>query len=234
MGSRISGALLDALAALSPVDCAGCGSADRSLCEHCQLELEPEVTPRTLPDGSTVYTALRYEGVVRRTLLALKESGRTDVAKPLGVALSAAMGRAALSPAALARAAEPGVEYLSVPTSRAAWRRRGYDPVSLLCKRAGFDSARVLKSSRATASQKTLGSEERALNLHESRRSRVPLRGRSFILVDDVVTTGATLTEAARAVRAAGGDVVGLAALAFTPRLFGTPERVFGSSLDIP
>jgi ComF family protein len=229
MSTRITGALLDALAVLSPVDCAGCGSADRSLCEHCQLELQPEVTPRTLPDGSTVYTALRYEGAVRRTILALKEGGRTDVAKPLGLALAAALGRAALAPAV-----QPGAEFLSVPTSRAAWRRRGYDPVAMLCKRAGFDPARVLKSSRATLSQKTLGSDERSLNLHESMRSRVPLRGRSFILVDDVVTTGATLIEATRAVRAAGGEVVGHAALAFTPRLFGSFQTLFGSSLDIP
>jgi ComF family protein len=211
MGSRITGALLDALAVLSPVDCAGCGSADRSLCANCQRELEPAVTPRTLPDGSTVYTALRYEGVVRRTLLALKESGRTDVVRPLSASLSAA----------LARAAQPGAEFLSVPTSRAAWRRRGYDPVALLCKRAGLEPARVLRSSRATLSQKSLGSSDRALNLHESMRSRVSLRGRTFILVDDVVTTGATLAETARAVRAAGGEVVGHAALAFTPRLFG-------------
>lgn len=217
MGSRIAGALLDALAVLSPVDCAGCGSADRSLCEHCQLELEPAVTPRTLADGSTVFTALRYEGVVRRTLLALKENGRTDVAGPLAAALCAAVERAELT-----GAAHPGVEYLTVPTSRAAWRRRGYDPVALLCKRAGYPPAKVLRSSRATLSQKTLGSGERAVNLHESMRSRVPLRGRRFILVDDVVTTGSTLTETARAVRAAGGEVVGLAALAFTPRLFGT------------
>jgi ComF family protein len=216
MGSRITGALLDALAVLSPVDCAGCGSADRSLCENCRRELEPAVTPRTLPDGSTVFTALRYEGVVRRTLLALKESNRTDVVKPLSASLAAA----------LQRAAQPGAEFLSVPTSRAAWRRRGYDPVALLCKRAGLEPVKVLRSSRATLSQKTLGSEDRAINLNESMRSRVPLHGRKFILVDDVVTTGATLAEAARAVRAAGGEVVGHAALAFTPRLFGSSPSI--------
>jgi ComF family protein len=212
MVSRISGALLDALAVLSPVDCAGCGSADRSLCAHCRAELEPAVTPRTLADGSTVFTALRYEGVVRRTLLALKEGGRTDVVKPLSEPFGAA----------LLRASQPDAEFLAVPTSRAAWRRRGYDPVALLCKRAGVDQARVLRSARSTPSQKTLDSANRALNLHESMRSRTSLRGRRFILVDDVVTTGATLAEAARAVRAAGGEVVGQAALAFTPRLFGS------------
>ena len=236
MVSRIPGALLDALAVLSPIDCAGCGGADRSLCEHCQLELEPEVTPRTLADGSTVFTALRYEGVVRRTLLALKESGRTDVARPLARALSAAMERAAIECAATGCAATghaahdpagvPSVEFLSVPTSRSAWRRRGYDPVALLCKRAGYVPAKSLRSSRATVSQKTLGLAERSVNLHESMRSRVSLRGRRFILVDDVVTTGATLAEATRAVRAAGGEVAGLAALAFTPRLFGSSPSI--------
>jgi ComF family protein len=210
--SRITGALLDAIAVLSPVDCAGCGAADRSLCQQCLRELEPAVTPRTLPDGSTVFTALRYEGVVRSILLALKESGRTDVGKPLGVALSAA----------LTRVTQPGAEIIAIPTSKASWRRRGYDPVTLLCKRAGFEPARVLRSSRATQSQKTLGQDERAQNLRGSMSARFFLGGRRFILVDDVVTTGATLDEAARAVRSAGGEVVGQAALAFTPRLFGS------------
>lgn len=212
MGWRIRGALLDALAVLSPVDCAGCAAPDRALCDDCRLELVPAVTPRTMPDGSTVFTALRYEGVVRTTLLALKEGGRTDVARVLGESLSAA----------LKRAARPDAEYLAVPTSKAAWRRRGYDPVALLCKKAGFGSAGVLRTSRATVSQKTLDSTGRAHNLSESMSSRMPLAGRRFILVDDVVTTGATLAEATRAVRAAGGEVVGSAALAFTPRLFGS------------
>lgn len=181
------------------------------------MELQPAVTPRTLPDGSTVFTALRYEGVVRTTLLALKEGGRTDVVRPLAASLSAALGRVVQGDA----------EVLLVPTSRAAWRRRGYDPVALLCKNAGFSHVKVLRPARATTSQKTLGSHERALNLRGSMRSRLALTGRRFVLVDDVVTTGATLAEATRAVRAAGGEVVGQAALAFTPRLF-------GSSLENP
>jgi ComF family protein len=210
MASRVTSALLDALAVLSPVDCAGCGTADRSLCDECRAALVPAVTPRTLADGSTVYTGLRYEGVVRRTLLALKESGRTDVARPLGLSFAAV----------LTRVAQPGAEFLAVPTSRAAWRRRGYDPVVLLCKRSGFEQVKILRRTRVTASQKTLGSEDRVLNLQDSMIARSSLRGRRFILIDDVVTTGSTLSEAARAVADAGGEVVGRAALAFTPRIF--------------
>jgi ComF family protein len=215
---RPVGAVLDALAALSPIDCAGCGSADRGLCTDCRGELVPAVTPRNLHDGTVVFTALRYEGAVRQAVLALKEGGRTDVARPLGRALAPALARAALGTAIDGR---PTVEVVAVPTSRAAWRRRGYDPVSLICRRAGIDLARVLVHERGTVSQKTLGAEDRTRNLLNSMRARRPLTGRRFLLVDDVVTTGATLAEAARALRAAGAEVLGGAALAFTPRLFG-------------
>jgi ComF family protein len=216
MDFRVLTALLDALSIVSPIDCAGCGVADRALCDRCLSELSPDVTRRTLHDGGKVFTALRYEGVVRAVVLALKEDGRTDVARPLGLALGGA----------LAAAWQPGAEFVAVPTGRAAWRRRGYDPVDLLCRRAGIHPARALKPSRATASQKTLGAESRLSNLVESMSSRSSLQGRSFVLVDDVVTTGATLTEAARAVRAAGGEVVGRAALAFTPRLFASSHDI--------
>ena len=208
--SRIRAALLDALAVLSPVDCAGCGAPDRSLCDHCRQALTAAVTPRSLADGSTVFTALRYEGVVRRTLLALKESGRTDVVGALSVPFAQA----------LSRAAQPGAEFLAVPTSTVAWRRRGYDPVALLAKRAGIRPAKVLRSARTTASQKTLGAGDRARNLEASMVAKTSLSGRRFVLIDDVVTTGATLAEAARAITSAGGEVVGRAALAFTPRLY--------------
>jgi ComF family protein len=211
MPSRIKKAFLDALAVLSPVECAGCSEPDVALCDDCGLQLEPAVTPRTLEDGSTVYTALRYEGVVRHTVLAFKEGGRTDVAKPLGRCLAAA----------IIRAAQPDAEFLLVPTSREAWRRRGYDPIGLLCRKAGYRYAKLLLHNRTTVSQKTLGIEERTKNLHGSISSRRSLDGRKFVLLDDVVTTGATFVEAARAVTAAGGEVVGRAALAFTPRQFG-------------
>lgn len=207
-------AALDALAVLFPVECAGCGAPDRALCESCRAQLAPLTGRRELEDGTPVFTALRYDGAVRRTILSLKEQGRTDVAGALAAPLAAVV--------AAALRAEPrgGLELCTVPSSRAAFRRRGYDPIALVLRRAGLPGARgVLVSVRRHAQQKALGRTERRQNISGSLAARHPLLGRSFVLVDDVVTTGATLSEAARAIRAGGGEVLFAVALANTVRL---------------
>lgn len=202
-------ALLDALAVVLPVACAGCGADDRALCPACRSVLVPSAITTTLGDGLEVASALRYEHVARRVILALKEQGRTDVAKPLAGALAAA----------ITAATHGEVEIVTVPPSRSAYRRRGYDPVQLLLRRVGVPRIeRVLERVRRTDRQKTLGREAREQNLVGSLRARHPLAGRRFLIVDDVLTTGATLEEAARAVRAGGGIVVSAATLAFTPK----------------
>jgi ComF family protein len=203
-------ALLDAWALVSPVECAGCGAPDRAICPPCRDALLPLPTTRATVGGLSVVTALRYEAVVRRVILAFKEQARTDAATTLSQPLAAALGRATTAPA---------VELAPVPTGRAAYRRRGYDPVRLLLRRARRPSSRVLEPARATARQKALDATARAHNLHGAFRARGSLHGRTFLVVDDILTTGATIDEAARAIRAAGGEVIGAATLAFTPRL---------------
>ena len=209
---NLRAALLDAWALVMPVECAGCGAPDRSLCDACVGSLIPLPTTRSTPHGLRVVTALRYEGVVRSVILALKEQHRTDAAGALAPSFAAAVGR--MLPLA------GGVELVPVPTSRAAYRRRGYDPVALLVRRSGHPRSEVLRATRRTASQKTLGLAERARNLSGAFAAKGDLTSRSFVLVDDVMTTGATLDEAARALSAAGGRVLGAATLAFTPRIF--------------
>ena len=214
-------AALDALAVLFPVECGGCGSADRSLCERCRLLLEPTVQIRRTPAGLEVHTALLYSGEIRQGILALKEQGRTDIARyfvsPMGDAIVSALATP-ISPSGVPDGTV--IEILAVPGSAAAWRRRGYDPVALICGRRLVRSRRVLGITGTTARQKTLGVQDRATNMRGAIRARGDLTGRFFILVDDVLTTGATLDEAARAVTAGGGVVLAAAALAFTPRLF--------------
>ena len=196
-------ALLDALAVLLPVDCAGCGAADRSICEACRAALvQPAIHSRT-PAGLPVRSALRYEGCARALLLALKESSRTDVARPLARHLTPLL--------------DPALTLVALPTSPTAWRRRGYDPVRLLLRRP---SLRALAVTREGVSQKSLGERERAANRAGALRATRRLDGLRIAIVDDVMTTGATLDDAARAIRAAGGDLVEAVTLAATPRHF--------------
>ena len=210
-------ALLDALAVFFPVDCAGCGIADRVVCAQCRTQLVPDVVARTLAGGLPVYTALIYDTVVRKVLLALKEDGRTEIARFLAEPLRAALHTALDAAPERGRIAQ--IELAPVPTSSAAWRRRGFDPVWLLCRRAGFRPARVLVSARRTRSQKTLGEDDRATNLAGSMLARADLTGRRFVIVDDVLTTGATLREAQRAIEEAGGEVLSAVAVTYTRRI---------------
>lgn len=204
--AAIRRAFSQALALLIPVECAGCGAPDHALCPGCRELLRPASLHRRTPGGIPVHAALRYEAVPRRVLLALKEQQRTDIAGSLAQVLVASLTTV------------PDAELVPVPSSRAAYRRRGYDPVRLILDRTGRRASRVLTPARRTERQKTLGAQQRRENLRGALVARRALHGRSFVIVDDVLTTGATIDEAARALRAAGGTVVAAATVAWTPR----------------
>lgn len=217
-------ALLDALAVVWPVQCAGCAGPDRAVCSACRIELRAVPTTMTLADGTPVHAALRYEGVVRRALIAVKDQGRTDAGRPLAHALRIACE------VSIAGRQLPTM-LLLMPASRPSTRARGYDPLRLLARAAGLRPTRgVLVAVRTTVGQKTLDVAARHRNRAGSMRARHPLVGHRVLLVDDVVTTGSTLLEAARAVREAGGTVLGAAVVAATPRRSGrvSAERGVG------
>lgn len=214
---RAREALLDALALVLPVECAGCGAPDRGLCAACATALAPAVERRVLADGTPVWSGLVYAGVVRDVVLSLKGHQRTDAAGSLAPALAAAI-------IAAAEAVEPGagaVQVVAVPGTRRAYRARGYEPVRLLLRCAGVRERRVFRAARPHAVQKGLGVEGRKANLAGAfrlRRGGRVVRGRRVVVVDDVVTSGATLLEAMAELRTAGADVIGAATLAATPR----------------
>lgn len=215
IGASVRRALADALALAFPVDCAGCAAPGRALCAACLSRLSGDVRVRTLNSGLRVWSGLEYADAAAGALRALKEDGRTSLARDLAPAL-----RAALRAAGEGRT---GLVVVPVPTSRAAMRRRGYRVVELLARRAGVVPRRLLVPVRRTADQRRLGRDERHRNLEGSLRAR-PAVGLRVVIVDDVVTTGATLVEAARALRAAGAEVVGAATVAAT-RLRSDMER---------
>lgn len=204
-------ALLDALAVLSPTACAGCGALDRGVCEACRSRLAPNVRD-VLVDGMPVTFALDYDGVPRSVLAAYKDGGRTDAATCLAPALAASIVHALGGSGAAA-----DVHLVTVPSSRAAFRARGFSPVGLLLAHAGLRPERALRTRRQAADQVGLSIGARADNRSGWLAARPRVAGERVLLVDDILTTGATLLEARRALQAAGAIVLGAAVLARTP-----------------
>ncbi|MFJ3385797.1 MULTISPECIES: ComF family protein [unclassified Curtobacterium] len=195
-------AFLAVLALFLPVSCLGCGAVDRALCDSCRAELADRPGRVRLVGGVRLDAAFEYEGLVRTLVLELKLRGRLDVAAPLGRP-TGALVRAALADA------PPGTLVLRVPPSPRGRRRRGFDTVVVLLARGGVRRTgrlRRLPGSRG-AGQKERTALERVDATVGTLRA-VGVAGRSVVLVDDVVTTGVTMAEAVRAVRAAGGRVV--------------------------
>jgi len=204
-------ALADELAAfMLSGSCAGCDVPGTLLCEDCRGGLGARPVRTTTPEGMPVVAAFAFEGVAARCIRRVKEDGETLLARPLGMALADATGPL--------RAEHPGALLAPVPTGSTAFRRRGYRVPELLMRRAGFAPSRVLVQTRRTADQRELDLDERRRNVAGSMRARHARGACDAILFDDVVTTGATLDEGARALAAAGFRVRGAVALAATPR----------------
>lgn len=224
--SKVRNAALDALAVLLPIECAGCGIADRAICDACRACLEPVVTERVVGErvvggpgraGLRVWSGLDYDGVVREVILALKTRQRADASWWLAPALAAAVGTATAHVGG-------ALELAVVPGTRAAYRRRGYDPIRLVLGRAGLAAPRTFAVARPHEAQKGLAVDARGRNLRGVFRVRTPVVGRRILLIDDVVTTGSTLREAVRVLSDGGAEVVGAVVIASTRRRVGVGE----------
>lgn len=200
------------------------------LCARCRAALSgaaprrvrPEPEPAGLP---VTHAAARYADEVRAALLAHKERGALALTRPLGEALAGAVR------AGLREAARPGsgglvgpvhgdrgaVLLVPVPSAPRAVRARGHDPALRIARAAAGVLRRqgvpasvlpALRQRRGVADQSELDARQRLANLAGALAvapgcGRLLLRGGQVVLVDDLMTTGASLAEAARAVRTA-------------------------------
>ncbi|WP_238402703.1 ComF family protein [Cellulomonas sp. H30R-01] len=173
-----------------------------------------------------VWTLADNVGAVRHAIVAWKDGGRLDLTRPL----AADVARAARSVAPHVPRSRPGpLVVAAVPSTAGARRRRGGWLVDELARAAvaalreeGVDVRRapVLRR-RGGRDQAGLGARARARNLvgqlRVARGADRVLGGRDVVLVDDVLTTGASVAASAAAVRAAGGVVVACLTVASTP-----------------
>lgn len=215
--------------------CVGCRAPGRFLCGPCRRDLPVEAAarwPTPTPAGlAPPYSAAAYDGTLRAMVLAHKERRVLALARPLGDVLAMVVD-AVLDDAGVA----PGeaVVLVPVPSRPGVVRQRGHDPTHAMVRRAvrALDrsgrqaaTARLLRTRPGVLDQSGLDAGARAANLAGSmatspralrRLAHAPAA--HVVLCDDVLTTGATLREAQRALESVGIRVLAAATVAATRR----------------
>lgn len=186
-----------------PPRCAACGVLGHVLCVACRGELVECPPVDAPPPLVRLSAALLYESVPRALVLGLKLGGLRTRAGPLADAMCRSAWRDAIS----------GDVVTWVPGNAVEARRRGYDHAEVLARlvaaRLGFPVRRLLDARPVKADQTTLTGAQRRDNPRGAFVAR-PVHGR-VVLVDDVMTTGATICACAGALLSAGAaEVEGL------------------------
>jgi predicted amidophosphoribosyltransferase len=202
-----------------PRQCGGCGAPGTRWCRMCSAALQvapdqPHVVSPRLDPGVPVFALGRYAGPRRAAVVALKEHGRTDLCTPLAHALATGVHRLVT----WGVAADP-LTLVPAPTRRISARRRGGDPVTRVARVAVAAHPRIRVTPALTMRafvRDSVGLDSRGRERNVAGRVRLvaPPPAGPVLLVDDIVTTGATVRESVRVLRSAGADVVAVLVLA--------------------
>lgn len=220
--------LAAALELAVPLECGGCGKPGDGWCARCAAAVhdDPVVLSPRVALPVPAWGMGRYRGPLRGAVVGVKEHRRTDLVPVLGGVLARGL-------VTLARweAYPPARRLVLVPAPTRAWaaRRRGGDPVTAIARAAAAAlGPRVtvvpgLRTAGWTRDSAGLTAGARMANLSGAVSVpgdlppgllRAPAGAVTTLLIDDVLTTGATAATAVRALRSRGVDVAGVAVLA--------------------
>jgi ComF family protein len=207
---------------LLPPACPGCGSEGQIICGPCRKSLvrrqdEPAGVPIGLPSRQPagivqLEWCAAYNGPARACLHALKYDGERRLVEPLAEIMAARWMRAGIG----------GDVLVPVPVHAARRRQRGFDQAELLALGIGRKLAlpvvgAVARASKTTA-QHALGKTARATNVGHAFAAHpvlgASIRGKWVVLVDDLITTGATVAGCASVLYDSGAAAVSALALA--------------------
>jgi ComF family protein len=199
---------------LSPPFCAACDAPladDGLLCAGC--DAGDPFEQRDAGEGFRLITTGLHEGALAQAIRRFKYGARPDLARPIGARVARALtGAHVEGPACL----------VPVPLHPRRLAERGYNQSALIAGHAATVlgwSVHALALARVhdTPHQAGLDRADRLVNVAGAFVARASLPGARVVLVDDVVTTGATSLACAAALRGAGADVVAIVAVARAP-----------------
>ena len=179
------------------------------ICPACRLqEVTGQSVLATLPNGLTVITALRYQGRSRQLLLRYKFRSQPGLCRAIARLMAQAMHEQ------LSETSFDCVTY--VPTGFFRLVRRGYDQSGLLARELGRELGipcrKLLVKRVLNRQQSSLAFEDRAANVRDAYRLRVHTlpEGMRVLLVDDVITSGSTISSAAEELTRENIQVTGI------------------------
>jgi ComF family protein len=219
--------------------CHGCGQPWWGICPRCRQELASRqpfrTTPVPCPDGFPVtVTSSPFDSILRSVINAHKERQALTLTRFLAE-------RLALSVHVLLAnetyAVSTSIVLIPIPSAARTVRQRGFDATRSMARLAArrlrvrypMTVRSAIVQARPVADQAGLSARARLENLAGAFRLRPPIKTDAVVLVDDLVTTGSSLTEAARVLRRAGIPVLGAATVAATVRLSPHSSRITDS-----
>jgi len=192
---------------LFPPVCLFCNQLEQVLCKSCQSSIKVSCDP-TLTGIAQSWSAGPYADPLRGAILAYK-SGHQEKSLGLARVLELVLLRSKIPPSTL----------VPLPSSTAKVHSRGFDTIGLLvtqiARRTGLQVAPILRYDKFTREQVGLNRSQRQQNMRSAFKTSVPISG-AVVLVDDVVTTGATVVWAAKSLRIAGAQKIFLISLCRT------------------
>lgn len=220
LGVTLSGEGIDQTSQMSnildflfPSKCVVCSRPPSLVCVKCL----PEATPRSeVLSDLPIYYALDLEGAAKSLISGYKDQMKVALGRNLATYLDASASQLTEPP-----------EYLAIPpSSRKNFARRGFNPVEQICKKSlllGQTKALSVKQVKTTLDQRDLGALERRENLEGAFETQ-PGRGK-VVVVDDVLTTGATARSLAMALELAGFSVMGVCVIARRNKSHSPPKE---------
>lgn len=214
---------------LLPPSCAGCGEPGAPCCPRCRSQFgelvsvagRGAVTPAGEAAGTEIYALAGYRGAARALVLAYKERGRRDLAPVLGAVLA----EACMHLSEDCRAGDGALWLVPAPSRRTASQLRGGPHMLVLARWCAAGLAKRGRAAAVAPALRLAAGVRDAAGLDPAQRAAnldgrmwvtpdgVPSPGTPVVVLDDVVTTGATASACADALRAAGVAVKAVIAL---------------------